>query len=270
MKHIKLFESTNVSSLRDTLDSYVAYEKVPGLKAAYACYTREYPNDATAELGVPVEKMRKNMRAMIADADKSKLENLKDLWDDLADRVEESYTDGFRAYLIPNDKRDEYFDFKEKLDTAAHNHVQQSGWDTFSDPVIKIHDITVFSQKNVTAIEAFMKRIGAKDVTDTYIGESLDESKQQKNLSDMIVKKFGYRVVKNPSFDTTKNQVVLERERTRTPQIRIILDSEGDDSGCTVEIFAFDNANTMNLEWSASFGFNTPEGALLSFIQKIS
>lgn len=80
----------------------------------------------------------------------------------------------FRAYSIPKEMREEYLTFKSRLD---QNQLESSGWDgdselfsikfTLPDPIIKIADMSAFSQKNVMAIESFMKRIGAEDVTDT-------------------------------------------------------------------------------------------------------
>lgn len=83
-------------------------------------------------------------------------------------KVNEENTDGFRAYKIPDGKRDDYFKFKENLDAAVGRKMDDANWDAYSDPIIKIGDISVFSKRNQDAIVAFMNRIGAKDVTEIY------------------------------------------------------------------------------------------------------
>lgn len=84
-------------------------------------------------------------------------------------QMNEDQTEGFRAYKIPDDKRDAYFKFKDKLDSSVGPKIMSdSNWDAYSDPIIKIGDISVFSKQNQDAIVSFMKTIGAKDVTEMY------------------------------------------------------------------------------------------------------
>ncbi len=93
--------------------------------------------------------------------------------------VKEMYTDGFKAFKIPDDKRDEYFIFKDKLDAACPTAVGDSGWDSNSDPIITINDMSVFSEQNQKAIINFMNRIGAKDVTDIYLNENTNNDRTE-------------------------------------------------------------------------------------------
>lgn len=76
------------------------------------------------------------------------------------------------AFLIPDDKRDEYFEWVNVMASFCKramniNNVMQA-WNTELDPII-IADKEFFSQVNWIAIENFMKKIGAKDVTETLI-----------------------------------------------------------------------------------------------------
>jgi hypothetical protein len=75
--------------------------------------------------------------------------------------------DGQKAYLIPNDKREEYFEFSDLIKSKV-NGVNEENWNTYNDPVVKI-DMSFFKQNIVIGIKLFMGRIGAKDVTDMYI-----------------------------------------------------------------------------------------------------
>lgn len=78
-------------------------------------------------------------------------------------------TEGFVAFRIPDDKREEYFNFVNKLKEHAPLSASDSNWDATNDPIVIIHDMTMFSQKNQEAINNFMTRIGAKDVTEMYL-----------------------------------------------------------------------------------------------------
>ena len=75
-----------------------------------------------------------------------------------------------KAFLIPDDKRDEYFEWviiMAKYNPIAMNNSNvQSAWDCTMDPVI-IGDADYFTEKNWKAIEAFMTKIGAKDITES-------------------------------------------------------------------------------------------------------
>lgn len=77
--------------------------------------------------------------------------------------------EGFKAFRIPDDKRDEYFEFVDKLQTAVKGEAtDRENWDASADPIIIIRDITLFSEQNQKAILANFARIGAKDVTEIY------------------------------------------------------------------------------------------------------
>jgi len=85
---------------------------------------------------------------------------------DESSKVNELVFDGFKAFRIPDDKRDDYFDFIDRLIEAAPR--ASDTIDAYNDPIIIFHDMTLYSQKNQEAILAFMNRIGAKDVTSAY------------------------------------------------------------------------------------------------------
>lgn len=74
-------------------------------------------------------------------------------------------TEGMKTYLIPDEKRDEYFEyvdiFKEKV-----KYVSEQNWNTYNDPLITI-DLSTFSFHQVMSIKLFMSKIGAKDVTES-------------------------------------------------------------------------------------------------------
>ncbi len=75
-----------------------------------------------------------------------------------------------KAFLIPDEKRDEYFEWVKVMANycpgAMSNSNVTQAWNTELDPII-IANSEYFSEKNWKAIEAFMKKIGAKDVTES-------------------------------------------------------------------------------------------------------
>ena len=74
-----------------------------------------------------------------------------------------------RAYIIPSETREEYFDIVDKLTTALHHHIR--------DAVDSTHDpIVIFNQEHISAqnfkvLDRMLKEIGAKDITDTLTME---------------------------------------------------------------------------------------------------
>lgn len=77
---------------------------------------------------------------------------------------------GFMAFKIPDNKRDEYFEWVERLCTAVPGEAtDRDNWDAYSDPIIIIRDMTLFSAHNQKAILAMFNRIGAKNVTEIYL-----------------------------------------------------------------------------------------------------
>lgn len=75
-----------------------------------------------------------------------------------------------KAFLIPDDKRDEYFEWvtimaKYCPKAMSLNNVGKA-WNTDLDPII-VGDREYFSEKNWKAIETFMTKISAKDVTES-------------------------------------------------------------------------------------------------------
>ena len=77
------------------------------------------------------------------------------------------YTEGFKAFVVPADKREAYFDFIHELQAAAP--VSSQTVDAYNDPVIIINDLTLFSKHNQERILAFFKRIEAEDITEGYL-----------------------------------------------------------------------------------------------------
>lgn len=78
-------------------------------------------------------------------------------------------TEGLKAYRIPEDKRWEYFEFVDKFKVSVKN-VNDENWNTYNDPVVIINTSEfLFSQ--VMAIRLFMGRIGAKDITESFLSQ---------------------------------------------------------------------------------------------------
>lgn len=72
-------------------------------------------------------------------------------------------TEGVKTYLIPDEKRDEYFDFVDMFKRKVEN-VTEENWNAYSDPLVTI-DMSTFTFYQGLSIKLFMSRIGAKDVT---------------------------------------------------------------------------------------------------------
>lgn len=85
-------------------------------------------------------------------------------------------TEGLKAYRIPEDKRWEYFEFVDKFKNKVKN-VSEENWNTYKDPVVVI-DTSHFLFSHVMAIRLFMSRIGAKDISESFLSE---EHEQRKN-----------------------------------------------------------------------------------------
>ena len=70
------------------------------------------------------------------------------------------------AWLIPDSKRDLYF---QSCDFWVGKQITNlQAWNVYSDPVI-VADREFFTKERWEKIEAFMKRCGAKDVTEQYV-----------------------------------------------------------------------------------------------------
>lgn len=74
------------------------------------------------------------------------------------------------AFLIPDDKREEYFNLVDEVakycPTAMNlNNINQA-WNAYLDPIVII-DMSYFSKKNSEVIRVKMEKLGAKDITDT-------------------------------------------------------------------------------------------------------
>lgn len=147
---------------------YIDRAKIPGVKAVLgsSAYKHHKSIIITAPTKDAVKKIIKALANYGAELEMAYFDEVNE------SKVNELRTEGFRAWNIPDSKRDEYFKFKEKIDDAAHGHVNASGWDAGSDPIVTISDISVFSEQNQKAIENFMKRIGAKDIADSYFEEN--------------------------------------------------------------------------------------------------
>lgn len=71
--------------------------------------------------------------------------------------------EGKTVYLIPDDKRDEYFSFVDKFKTIVKN-VNDDNFNGYNDPLVII-DLSCFEPQQCQWIEVFMRVIGANDVT---------------------------------------------------------------------------------------------------------
>lgn len=86
--------------------------------------------------------------------------------------VDESMrTEGQRAWRIPDAKREEYFDIIDKMVNAVG--FNDSGFDSYSDPIVKFEDFTSLTQRNQEFWIAQMKRIGAVEVTDSVFEKAI-------------------------------------------------------------------------------------------------
>lgn len=79
-------------------------------------------------------------------------------------------TEGLKTYLIPDEKRDEYFDYVDKFRGKVKN-VTEENWNTYNDPMVTI-DMSTFTSHQSLSIRLFMNRIGAKDVTESLLSKS--------------------------------------------------------------------------------------------------
>lgn len=75
-----------------------------------------------------------------------------------------TYTDGKKTYLIPDEKRNEYFEYVDMFKTNVKN-VNEDNWCTYNDPLVTI-DMSEYTFEQSMSIKLFMSRIGAKDVTE--------------------------------------------------------------------------------------------------------
>jgi len=75
-------------------------------------------------------------------------------------------TEGKVTYLIPDEKREEYFNYVDILKSKVKN-VTDDNWNVYSDPMVTI-DFSEFSRLQCCSIIMFMKRIGAKEIDVLY------------------------------------------------------------------------------------------------------
>lgn len=78
-------------------------------------------------------------------------------------------TEGFKTYLIPDNRREEYFEYVDKFKGKVKN-VTEENWNTYKDPLVTI-DMSTFTFHQCLSIELFMSKIGAKDVTQSMTFE---------------------------------------------------------------------------------------------------
>ena len=76
-------------------------------------------------------------------------------------------TEGLKTYLIPDDKRKEYFDFIDMFRSKVRN-VTEENWNTYNDPLVTV-DISTFTFHQSVSIQLFMSSIGAKDVSESFL-----------------------------------------------------------------------------------------------------
>jgi len=75
-----------------------------------------------------------------------------------------------RAFLIPDEGRDAYFEMMERLIEIAPRLCSSANfddaWDVSNDPIVVV-DTSYFGKKTMNWIEQAFKNMGAKDITDT-------------------------------------------------------------------------------------------------------
>lgn len=76
-------------------------------------------------------------------------------------------TKSLKAYRIPKYKKREYFDFVEKFKKNFKN-VGEENWNTYNDHVAVI-DTSHFLFSQVMAVRLFMSKIGAEDITESFL-----------------------------------------------------------------------------------------------------
>lgn len=79
-------------------------------------------------------------------------------------------TEGLKTYLIPDEKRNEYFDYVDMFRGKVKN-ITDENWNTYNDPLVTI-DMSTFTFHQSLSIKLFMNRIGAKDVTEYLLSKS--------------------------------------------------------------------------------------------------
>ncbi len=79
---------------------------------------------------------------------------------------------------------------------------------------------------------------------------------RQKKVAVMLQEE-GYKIILNPDFNIKDGQVVLEHTLKNGSPIRVILDNEGDDDFCSVEVICFDNQYIHVVAWKTEFGDGT-------------
>ena len=79
-------------------------------------------------------------------------------------------TEGLKTYLIPDEKRNEYFDYVDMFRGKVKN-ITEENWNTYNDPLVTI-DMSTFTFHQSLSIKIFMNRIGAKDVTESLLSKS--------------------------------------------------------------------------------------------------
>lgn len=80
--------------------------------------------------------------------------------------------EGFKAWLIPDDKRKEAIEIIDNLlEAIGNNRASDLGYNYYSDPIMKFQDISVLSEQNQKYLIFQMKKINAKDVTEIFIDE---------------------------------------------------------------------------------------------------
>lgn len=76
------------------------------------------------------------------------------------------FSDTQVAFLLPDDKREDYFNWIDGLlATIKHSNVTEA-WNVYNDPII-IADKEFITQHNWKVVESFMRKIGAKNITET-------------------------------------------------------------------------------------------------------
>lgn len=78
--------------------------------------------------------------------------------------------DGFRAWKVYDNKREEYQQLIEELSKATPYYFttrNDLGYDSYDDPIIKFQNFNILNKKNQEYFELKMKDIG-KEITSLY------------------------------------------------------------------------------------------------------
>jgi hypothetical protein len=78
----------------------------------------------------------------------------------------------------------------------------------------------------------------------------------------------GFHINKKPDFDVTESHTVLEFEGRYKNMLRVILNTQGEDEGCSVEVICF-NRNYVVL-WKSEFDFQTPIDMIIPFFKQFT